>query len=84
MSDQGNDVAPGQALGCSVLGVETPRDLGFTCPRCDGEVTERLYGPCESCRAELRATQGNEQTDVEAVEYEPKMNVVPNAIASKE
>ena len=59
-------------------------DLELTCPRCKQPVTERFYGPCETCRAELRATIGNEASDVEAVEYEPKMNVVPNAIASKE
>ncbi|MGH1504710.1 MAG: hypothetical protein ACRBI6_14210 [Acidimicrobiales bacterium] len=72
------------ATGASVLGVATPSDLQFTCPRCGNEVTERLFGPCGTCRADLRATQGNEQTDLEAAEYEPKMNVVPNAIASKE
>ncbi len=59
-------------------------DLSFSCPRCKSEVTERLYGPCEVCRGELRASQQNEQSDAEAAEYEPKMNVVPNAIASKE
>lgn len=30
--------------------------LGFstTCPRCEREHDSRFYGPCESCRAELR------------------------------
>lgn len=47
-------------------------------------MTERFYGPCERCRAELRATIGNAASDIEAAEYEPKMNVVPNAIATKD
>lgn len=68
----------------TVLGVALPVDRDFTCPRCGSAVDERLYGPCRSCRADLRATQRNDQSDVAAAEYEPKMNVVPNAIASKE
>ena len=59
-------------------------DLELTCPRCDQARTERFYGPCEPCRAELRATQAGTSSEVAAAEYEPKMNVVPNAIASKE
>ena len=59
-------------------------DLSIDCPRCAKPVTERFYGPCDACRDELRATQQNDKTDAEAAEYEPKMNVVPNAIASKE
>lgn len=66
------------------LGQLPENDLDLTCPRCQQPVVERFYGPCDSCRAELRATITNEASDVEAAEYEPKMNVVPNAIASKE
>jgi hypothetical protein len=66
------------------LGPLPNSDLDLACPRCKRAVTERFYGPCEQCRAELRASIGNEASDIEAVEYEPKMNVVPNAIASKE
>jgi hypothetical protein len=47
-------------------------------------VSEVLYGPCTSCRAELRATQGGVAHELEATEYEPKMNVTPNAVAIKE
>lgn len=59
--------------------------LDFDCPRC-GESTEAAdYGPCEACRLHLRATLGGsaDPTAV-AVEYEPKMNVTPNAVALKE
>jgi hypothetical protein len=44
----------------------------------------RFYGPCSSCRDELRRTLGVESRDVEAVAYEPKMNVTPNAVATKD
>lgn len=44
----------------------------------------RYYGPCETCRDELRATQAGEKSDVPEAEYVPKMNVTPNAVASKE
>lgn len=56
----------------------------FTCPRCRLQVTEEYYGPCQSCRTTLRATVGGVGRDVEEVAYEPKMNVTPNAVASKE
>jgi Fe-S cluster biogenesis protein NfuA len=56
----------------------------FACPRCKADVTERFYGPCSSCRSELHATQRNASREVEAQAYEPKMNVVPNQIATKE
>lgn len=59
-------------------------DLHFTCPRCDQQASARFYGPCDDCRAALRADLGSEQRDVAAAEYEPKMNVTPNAIATKD
>ncbi|MCB1003623.1 MAG: hypothetical protein KDB35_05495 [Acidimicrobiales bacterium] len=58
--------------------------LTFTCPRCGTDVAERLYGPCTSCRAQLRADLGGEASDVERDAYEPKMNVTPNAVALKD
>ena len=56
----------------------------FVCPRCESEVEEDYYGPCTSCRGELRASQGRDQQAVAAVEYVPKMNVTPNAVALKD
>jgi hypothetical protein len=35
-------------------------------------------------RAQLKATLGNEARDVEVAEYVPKMNVTPNAVATKD
>ena len=59
-------------------------DLDFVCPRCGGETTSAYYGPCLTCRDQLRATYAATAREVEAVAYEPKMNVVPNQIATKE
>lgn len=58
--------------------------LSFECPRCHLPTDEEFYGPCTSCVTQLRAEVGLDQKHVEAAEYIPKMNVVPNAIASKE
>ena len=58
--------------------------VSFTCPRCGSVVDARFYGPCESCRTELRAKYLGEGRIVEVAEYEPKMNVTPNAVALKD
>jgi hypothetical protein len=58
--------------------------LRFDCPRCRSAVVEQLYGPCGSCREQLRATMGTDARDVAAEAYEPKMNVTPNAVALKD
>lgn len=58
--------------------------LDFDCPRCDAATSAAFYGPCDECRRDLRSKLGSEARDVEAVAYEPKMNVVPNQIATKE
>jgi endogenous inhibitor of DNA gyrase (YacG/DUF329 family) len=58
--------------------------LTVTCPRCSKEVDERFYGPCQSCRIDLRAKYLSEGRVVELAEYEPKMNVTPNAVALKD
>lgn len=56
----------------------------FDCPRCQRSVAEEYYGPCAPCRDELRATIGGDAREVDTVEYEPKMNVTPNAVALKD
>lgn len=58
--------------------------LDFTCPRCESAVAETYYGPCRSCRDDLAATVGGQARDVEVAAYEPKMNVTPNAVASRD
>jgi hypothetical protein len=58
--------------------------LQFDCPRCDQSADAEFYGPCPTCRDQLRATMGNEARVIETAEYEPKMNVVPNQVATKD
>ena len=58
--------------------------LPLTCPRCGHETAARFYGPCDDCRADLRRTARGEARVVEVAEYEPKMNVTPNAVATKD
>lgn len=58
--------------------------LSFTCPRCRQEATARFYGPCDTCRSTLRSTLAGEARVIHVAEYEPKMNVTPNAVAQKE
>ena len=58
--------------------------VAFACPRCGTEVDERFYGPCLSCRTELRAKYLGEGRIVDVAEYEPKINVTPNAVALKD
>ncbi len=58
--------------------------LTVTCPRCGAQANARFYGPCEPCRVELRAIFASEGRVVEVAEYEPKMNVTPNAVALKD
>lgn len=58
--------------------------LSITCPRCGEPAEERFYGPCTTCREFLRANLCGERQQLADVAYEPKMNVVPNQIATKE
>jgi len=56
----------------------------FECPRCRAAASEVFYGPCTSCREQLRASMGNEAREAQLTAYEPKMNVVPNQVATKD
>lgn len=58
--------------------------IEVTCPRCGQAGSQRFYGPCGQCRDQLRATLGGEQHEMATADYEPKMNVTPNAVASKD
>lgn len=61
-----------------------PETQSYACPRCATAVTEAWYGPCASCRDQLRATLGGEAREIEQADYVPKMNVTPNAVATKD
>jgi len=56
----------------------------IVCPRCGSTAQERFYGPCAACRDDLRSTMGTDGRVVEVEAYEPKMNVTPNQIATKD
>ena len=64
-----------------IEGMDTVDDV---CPRCAQPVSQRFYGPCSACREALRASIKIEARNVAAVAYEPKMNVMPNQVATKE
>ena len=61
-------------------------ELPSLCPRCGGDISsQEYYGVCPSCADSLRDRyDGVARDDVSAAEYEPKMNVTPNAVALKE
>jgi hypothetical protein len=57
----------------------------LSCPRCGAkDATSRFYGPCEQCREILGATMRLVPRDVKVEAYAPKLNVVPNHVATKE
>ena len=56
----------------------------FNCPRCATLTVEEFYGPCPTCLAQLRGKYQGEARVVQVAEYEPKMNVTPNAVALKD
>jgi hypothetical protein len=59
-------------------------DVEFTCPRCQSPADAEFYGPCDDCCTVLRATIRADARAVDVAEYEPKMNVTPNAVALKD
>ena len=61
-----------------------PPTQTFACPRCGTEATEPWYGPCNACRSTLRAAYAGLARDVAVADYVPKMNVTPNAVATKD
>ena len=59
--------------------------MTFDCPRCGTATDDDLYGPCLRCRGQLRATYaGDARADIDVADYEPKLHVTPNAVATKE
>ena len=57
----------------------------FPCPRCGQEVTERFWGPCTLCRAQLVEIHAGEgRTTPDRGRFEPALHVVPNHVATKD
>jgi hypothetical protein len=59
-------------------------DVEFSCPRCEKTTEARFWGPCDACREDLVGRARRDARDVEVAAYEPKMNVVPNQVATKD
>ena len=74
----------GAACDASRMALSFPADIVQTCPRCAEPLVARFYGPCEPCREELRRVYTAVAREVVVEEYMPKMNVTPNAVASKD
>jgi hypothetical protein len=66
------------------LNVDDYEPVEMECMRCAKPVRLRFLGPCEACVAELDAKYDGVAREVEAQEYVPKMNVTPNAVATKD
>lgn len=65
----------------------SPNDGPIECPRCHRVVHVRFFGPCDNCRQELVAKYRSDADPVGPAEreaFEPKMNVTPNFIATKD
>ena len=58
--------------------------MDLTCPRCSEAFDGTYYGPCPTCRADLRTAMRRDATPTERAAFEPAMHVTPNAVAMKE
>jgi hypothetical protein len=58
--------------------------IEMDCIRCRARALMRFYGLCTTCRDELHTKFATEGRILEVAEYEPKMNVTPNAVALKD
>jgi hypothetical protein len=56
----------------------------FDCPRCGQAAESEFWGPCPACREALGASLARDARPVEVATYEPRMNVVPNQVATKD
>ena len=66
------------------MDLTTLEPMAVTCPRCGASVTQRLYGPCAECVVQLYAKYPGVAREIESEDYVPKMNVTPNAVATKD
>ena len=54
------------------------------CMRCGRPEPMRFYGLCERCRRDLHGKYAGRAHEVAVADYEPKMNVTPNAVALRD
>ena len=57
--------------------------VDMECMRCHRTAPMRFYGLCTECRADLHTIFDRDAREIAVPEYEPKMNVTPNAVALK-
>jgi len=79
-----SDPAPSRPSELLLVDVVDLSPETLECMRCHREEPMRFYGLCSSCRGELREKFDRGARDIEVAEYEPKMNVTPNAVALKD
>ncbi|HYL52266.1 MAG TPA: hypothetical protein VEZ15_09875 [Acidimicrobiia bacterium] len=71
-------------LGCIRIDADDFAPVAMSCLRCGAETMLRFAGPCPACAAELHEKFRATARQVEGADYEPKMNVTPNAVALKD
>jgi len=57
--------------------------VDMDCMRCGRTEAMRFRGMCRACTEELHAHFSRDVRVIEVADYEPKMNVTPNAVALK-
>lgn len=58
--------------------------IDFDCLRCGRTAPMRFRGLCPECRTALHEASRRDGREIAVAEYEPKMNVTPNAVALKD
>jgi hypothetical protein len=58
--------------------------VDMECMRCHRTAPMRFYGICTECREDLHTIFARDARTIAVAEYEPTMNVTPNAVALKE
>jgi len=58
--------------------------VDMECLRCGRVAPMRFSGMCATCRDELYAKYDGRGREVTVADYEPKMNVTPNAVALRD
>ncbi len=71
-------------LGCIRIDDTAYPPIPMACLRCGAETVLRFAGPCPACAAELHEKFRGDGRTIEGGDYEPKMNVTPNAVALKD
>ena len=66
------------------MNLSSLQPMTITCPRCGATAQQRTYGPCAECVTQLYAKFPGVAREMSTEDYVPKMNVTPNAVATKD